>query len=339
MATRYSPEQLVKQFGSEAKRGRRVAERLQALVDQHFREPSRRDARGRTAAELAKAGKTLRQLVRSIGWQCHPDPNIRQKAKALVKTTAHAKVPFEELMASASELNGQVIKCGRRRAAQQPIAGCEPLRVELPEGFSVERLHTRAKLANAGRLLGNCVKDNGHRHHDRLRGREADFYLVWREGTAVATLDVELDGSRIRHILGPRNDEAELPRSVLFAMLSRLRLNGDDVEECRRHGLLHIFLTGEADRAKPQFRRRGLRIWQGHKRLAVWERQMGGEQWSSLTWDGNEWDPIWSAERQGIDDLMTRHPEIAVIAREAAGFGTRKRRGRAAPGRHQPASR
>lgn len=335
-----SPEQLVKQFASEAKQGRQVAERLQALVDLHFREPSRRDARGRTAAELAKAGKTLRQLIRAIGWQGHPDPIVNGKAKALVRTAAHAQNPFEKLMRRASKLEGSVRKSGRRRKAQQPIAGCEPLREELPDGFSIERLHTVAMLASAGRALGNCVKDNGHGEHDRLRRREADFYLVRQGDTAVAMFDVALRSGEVEELHGPRNGDVELPASVLFAMLSRLRLNGDGLEQCMGHGLLFIFLSGEADEDKPHFSRPGLRVWRGRKRLAVWEQPAPGDTgWSSFTWKRGCWNRSYCAHRTGLDELMTHHPEIAVIAHEAAGIGTPKRRGRRAPGQRQPASR
>ena len=334
-----SPEQLVKQFGGEARLGKRVAERLQAAVDSYFEEPSRRDARGRTAAELDNVGRTLRQLIRAIGWQDHPDPIVNGEAKALVRTAAHAKVPFEELMARASKLQGSVGKCGRRRKAQQPIEGCEPLRMALPHGFSVERLHTVARLASAGRAFGNCAKDNGHGEHDRLRRREADFYLVQRDGATVAMFDVDLASSKIEQFVGRRDEDPELPRSVLVAMLSKLRLNGDEVRGCLHHGVLFIFVSGEADRAKPHFSRRGLSLWHGCKRIAVCERGVRGERWSSFTWEGDDWDSTYGSERHSLVGLMTRHPEIAVIAREAAGIGARKWRGRPAPGQRQPASR
>ena len=339
MSGKRSPEQLVKQFGSEARRGKGVAARLQRAVDSYFEEPSRRDARGRTAAELDKVGKTLRQLIRAIGWQDHPDPIVNGEAKALVRTTAHAQDPFEKLMPRASKLEGSVRKSGRRRKAQQPIAGCEPLRMALPQGFSVERLDTVARLASAGRTFGNCAKDNGHGEHDRLRRREADFYLVQRDGATVAMFDVDLASSKIEQFVGRRDEDPELPRSVLVAMLSSLRLNGDEVRGCLHHGVLFIFVSGEADRAKPHFSRRGLRVWYGRKRIAVCERGARGERWSSFTWEGDDWDSTYGSERHSLAGLMTHHPEIAVIAREAAGIGTRRRRGRPAPGKGQPASR
>ena len=174
-------EHLIKQFTRSATQNlrarRQLERRLLKLIDRYFAHPGRRDGRGRKSRFLRKVERALRQLKHATAWQCRPDldPNVRQEAKALVRTACHGQVPFDALMNRASALRGRVNRAGLVRNARQPIEGCDALREELPLGFAVERLHTVERLAAAGRRLGNCAKNNGHGLHDRLRESESDF--------------------------------------------------------------------------------------------------------------------------------------------------------------------
>ena len=318
---------LIKQFARSVMQNprarRQLERRLLKLIDRYFADPGRRDGRGRKSRFLRKVERALRQLQHATAWQCRQDldPNVRQEAKALVRTACHGQVPFEALMTRASALRGRVNRAGHVRKARQPIEGCDPLQAELPQRFSVTRLHTAERLASAGRRLGNCAKNNGHGLHDRLRRRESDFYLVLRDNDPVAMFEADLETSKITEFLGKRNDdEVELPRRVLIELLRRLELNGDEVEACLQQGAASIFATGSGDMRDPDWRRENLKVWCGVRRLVVWERGKRGrpDQWSSFEWDRANWVASDASSRYCLDALMTRHPFIAMLAHRAA---------------------
>ncbi len=318
------PDQLITkrimQFTRKARHGYKVARRVRNKLDEHFAAPLRRDGRGRKSQELRRALVTLRHLINATAWRSRVDldVNVRQEAKALVTTACHGQVSFESLMDRARTLRGRVNKCGKARNARRAIKGCKPLRIELPEGFTVERLHTVKMLAHAGRTLGNCTKNNNFGDHDELRTRESDFYWVRHGNSAVAMLRVHLRSREIAEFLGKDNEDVELPRSVLITMLSRLRLNGDDVEACLQQGAASIFVTGGADICKPNYRRRRrkLRLWWNKGVLVI--REGRRHKWSSFCWDGTAWQSSDASRRHRLDDLMTVHPLIACFAHKAA---------------------
>lgn len=313
----------IKQFAEQAtqsppaKRG--VERALQGRLDEHFADPSRCDGRGRKAKCLREAETALRHLTRAVVWQHQQqlDPNVRQEARALVKTVCHGHTPFEDLMRRASALRGRVNKSGRKRNARMPVRGCRKLWAELPAGFAVERLHTEERLAGAGRRLGNCAKDNAYGLHDRLRQRRSDFYQVLRGNEPVAMFEVRLRTSRIAEFLGQRNRGVDLPRPVLVAMLRRLQLNGDDVEACLQQGAASIFATGTADARQPDWQRGRRRAWLGPGRLVVREGRKKRRRWSSFEWDGTDWVSSDASRRERLDALMTRYPSLAKLARRA----------------------
>ena len=336
--------QLIGEFANNAGLGRRVKRRIATLVDDHFAHPARRDGRGRKAEELRAVETALRHMTHATGWQRRQDldANVRQNAKALVRTACHGQVPFDELMNRASALRGRVNKAGGLRKARQPIEGCDPLRVELPQGFSVERLHTVERLAETGRLLGNCAKNNGHGLHEGLREREWDFYLIRRDDDPVAMFDVELETGKITQFLGRANDDVELPRCVLIALLHRLALNGDDVEACLQQGAASIFATESEYVREPDWQRGDLKVWCGERRLVVRERHKQGhasrtrrrlrrrrgirkgrkrDWWSSFEWDGADWVASDASSRHRLDALMTRYPSLAKLAHRAMKSG------------------
>lgn len=316
---------LIRRFARAARRGRRAEGRISTLVDEHFALPSRRDGRGRKSQELRAVVRALRHLIRATEWQRQPDldPNVRREAQALVRTACHGQVPFHDLMKQAKALRGRVNKAGEMRNARQPIKGCEPLQEELPLLFSAERLHTVELLARAGRRLGNCAKDNDHRLHDKLRQRDSDFYLVRRGTEPEAMFEVDLETCEITEFLGKENADVKLPRRVLTALLRRLRLNGDHVEACLRRGAASIFVNGLKDMAEPDWRRRTLMVWCAPGQLVIKEgRRPGG--WSSFEWDGKDWDASRASRRWRLDDLMTRHPKVARLAREAMKSGGKR---------------
>ena len=315
----------------------RLERRLTKLIDEYFAHPARWDGRGRKSRFLRKVERALRQLTHATGWQYRADldPNVRQEAKALVRTACHGQEPFDALMARASALRGRVNRAGRARNARQPIEGCDPLQVELPLGFAVERLHTVERLAAAGRRLGNCAKDNGYGLHGNLRERESDFYLVLRGDDPVAMFEVDLETSKITEFLGKRNDDdVQLPRCVLIELLCRLALNGDDVDACLQQGAASIFATGSGDARNPDWRRKNLKVWCSVRRLVVCERGKGErrDRWSSFHWDGANWIASYASSRDRLDALMTRHPSIAMLARRV----TKSGRGRAPARRVRP---
>ena len=309
---------LIRQFARAARRGRRAEWRISALVDEYFALPSRWDGRGRKSDELDAVARTLRHLNRATKWQHRQglDPNVRQAAKALVRTACHGQVPFDELMKHAKALCGRVNKSGKVRNARQPIEGCEPLQQELPMLFSVERLHTVEQLAKAGRGLGNCAKDNDYGLHDKLRQRDSDFYLVRRGTEPEAMFEVDLETCEITEFLGKENADVELPLCVLTALLRRLRLNGDHVEACLQQGAASIFVTGLKDMAEPDWCCRKLMVWRTPGQLVIKEgRRPGG--WSSFEWDGEDWVASTASNRRRLDSLMTRQPTVAVLAHRA----------------------
>ena len=327
----------IKQFACRAAQGsrqrRRVVRRLSALVDDHFKDPSRRDGRGRRAQDLRAVEKGLRHLKNSTSWQHRPDvdANVQREARALVKTACHGQMPLEELMERASALRGKINKCGKVRNDRKAIEGCDALSLALDTVYSVERLHTVEKLASAGRALGNCAKDNGYGMHDALRERDSDFYLMRRGNEPVAMFQVDLETDQITEFLGRSNAEVDFPHLVLRSLLRRLRLNGDHVDACLQRGVASIFVTRAAKIIKPTYSRGKLHIWQVKRKLVVKEvRQSGqsGRGWSIFRWDGRGWVPSRASSRERLDDLMTRHPDIAVLANKAARGGLRLRKRR-----------
>lgn len=321
----------IRQFACRATQSsgqrRRTVQRLSALVKRHFADPLRWDGRGRRSQDLRAVEKALRHLTNAASWQHRPDldANVRREAKALVKTACHGQTPLEELMKRASALRGRVNKCGKVRNERKAIVGCEPLSLALLGDYSVERLHTVAKLASAGRALGNCAKDNGCGMHDALRQRGSDFYLVRRERHPVAMLETDLETDEITEFEGPSNAEPELPRAVLLALLRRLRLNGDHMDACLQSGAASIFTSQRANILKPSYQRGKVRIWQPRRQLVIKEGSRSGQGWSSFRWDGTEWVSSGASSRDRLDDLMTRDPDVAVLANKATRVGGAKR--------------
>lgn len=324
----------IKQFARGATQSRRarlrVERRLAAVVDDHFKDPARLDGRGRKTKELCAVETALRHMIHAIGWQTQQDLdlNVRQKAQALVKTVCHGQVSFKDLMDQASTLRGRVNRAGKVRNARKPVKGCKPVRAELPQGFAVERLHTVERLAKVGRAFGNCAKNNGHGLHDALRKRESDFYLVLRRDEPLAMFQVDLETAKVTEFKGQRNDDVELPRAVLIAMLRGLKLNGDDVEACLQQGAAAIFATGFGDVHKPHWQRGKLKAWRGPGRLLIKEDakppkangRRRPDRWSSFEWDG-DWESSYASKRHRLDDLMTHHPSLAKLARKAVKAG------------------
>ena len=316
-------KELSKQFAERAtqtpRATARVEQALQGLAEEYFADPTRRDGRGRRAKCLREAETGLRHLTRAVVWQQREglDPNIRQEARALVKTACHGHVPFEDLMRRASALRGRVNRSGQARNARMPIRGCRKLRAELPRRFVVERLHTVARLAGAGRKLGNCAKDNAYGLHDKLRRRKSDFYLVLRGSDPEAMFEVNLKTAEITEFLGRRNRDVALPRPVLLAMLRRLRLDGDHVEACLQQGAVSIFATGTADPRRPDWRRGRRKVWCRPRRLVVREGRKKRRRWSSFEWDGADWVASDASSQGRLDALMTRYPPLAELAHRA----------------------
>ena len=321
--------ELIKQFARQATQGsrqqRNVAGKLSALMEEYFKDPSRRDGRGRRAQDLRAVEKLLRHLNNATAWQHRPDldANVRKGARALVMTACHGQTRLEELMARASALRGQVNKCGKVRNDRKAIKGCDPLSLALYRGYSVERLHTVEKLASAGRALGNCAKDNGYDMHDALRERDSDFYLMRRGNEPVAMLQVDLETDQITEFLGRSNAQVELPRLVLRSLLRRLGLNGDQVDACLQRGAASIFVNRTAKFFKPNYQRGRLLIWHARRTLVVKEGRRSGRGWSSFRWDGTDWIPSRASSRDRLDDLMTRDPDVAVLANKATRGGAR----------------
>lgn len=315
-------ETLIKQFAQDATHTRdaqrRVEHRIRGQLQEHFADPLRRDRRGRKVKSLREAEKTLRHLTRAAVWQDWPhlDLNVRQEAQALVKTACHGQTPFEQLMKRASVLRGRVGESGRVRNACMPIKGCDPLLEGLPHGFTVERLHTVERLAQAGRRLGNCAKNNAYGLHNRLRRRESDFYLMLRDSEPAAMFEVDLEAAKITEFLGKRNADVDLPRPALIALLQRLQLNGDDVEACLQQGAASIFATGTADVREPDWQHGNLAVWLRPRRLLIKEGRKR-EWWSSFEWNGANWEASDASRRRRLDALVTRYPFIATLAGRA----------------------
>lgn len=192
----------------------------------------------------------------------------------------------------------------------------------------MERLHTVEKLASAGRALGNCTKDNGYGLHDNLRQRRSDFYAVLCSDSIVAMLEAKLATNRISQLLGKENDDVELPRSVLFAMLKGLRLNGDSVDGCLQRGAASVFVTGKASRLRPDYWRGSVRVWWHRRLILVREGRSLSGGWSIFRWDGSLWCRSEASSRDRLDSLLTLHPHIATLAERAARMriGRRPRR-------------
>lgn len=312
-----SPEQLVKVFARKAERGRRTGRRVQKLVDDYFAAPSRRDGADRRRAEdLTCVRVTFKHLIDATGWERRKDldENLRRDASALVTTTCHGNTPFPTLMQHATKLRGRVNKCGKARNARKLIAGCKPLRLELPLGHTVERLHTLERLASAGRALGNCAKDNGYGLHRELRERHADFYLIREGDNPVAMFRVGVGDSEIAEFFGKSNTTPKLPCEVLVTMLRSLQLNGDNMAACLQQGAHSIFITGRADVDRPDYRSRDgkVDVWRGERVIVIRERE-----WSAFQWDDESWDSAGGSSRYGLDGLMTRYPRVAGLAHGA----------------------
>lgn len=302
---------------------RRLERRLLQLIDKYFEDPDRRDGRGRKSRFLRKVEKALRQLTHATGWQRWEDldPNVRQEAKALVRTACHGQESFEALMNRVSALRGRVNRAGHVRKARQPIEGCDALREGLPQGFAVERLHTVGRLAKAGRQLGNCAKNNGYGLHDKLRQRESDFYLVLRGDDAVAMFEADLESGKITEFRDKRNDdEVELPRCVLLDLQRCLALDGDEVWACLQQGAASVFATVSGEIDNPDWFCKNVKVWCGARRLVIWERgkRRRPDQWSSFKWEGANWVATDASSRTRLDALMTRHPSIAKLAHGVA---------------------
>lgn len=314
-----APEQLIREFAAKAHTGRRTADRVQTLVDAHFDDPARRDKRGRKAEELRTVRAALGHLIAATGWRTREtlDPNVRHRARTLVTTASHGQMPLAELMLKAKRLRGQVNRAGKIRNARRPVDGCDPLRIELPSDYWVERLHTVETLAHAGRVLGNCTKDNGFGKHDDLRDRRCDFYIVGRQQESVAMFDVVLDTNRIGELLGVRNDDVRLPRTVLVAIQSGLDVDGDDVDACLRVGAASIFANAGADPQRPNYLDGLFRLWWRPNRIVMREGRDGNHRWSSFRWEGNGWHPAVPSSRRRMDRVMTRRPRVAMLAQQA----------------------
>lgn len=312
---------LIRQFAGKANQGRRAADRLRALVDRHFEHPGRRDGRGRRAQAVLDAQRTLRHLVCATDWQNRPnlDFNDRREARALVRTASHGQGSFADLMERAKKLRGRINQRGAERNARLPIKGCDPLREGLPRCYVVERLHTRERLAWAGRKLGNCAKNNAHCLHDRLWQRESDFYVIGRGDDLVAMFEVDLETNVITEFHGKENADVKLPRDALIALQRRLGLNGDGVDACLQQGAASIFAARPGAVHEPDWRCGNLKVWWAERQL-VFKESRRRRPWSSFTWSGANWAAADASSRRRLDGLMTRHPFLAKLAHAAALF-------------------
>ena len=313
----------VDRFSASAGLGEGSRSRLLQRLREYLAVPTRRNGRGAKPEVLSEVRTTLMHLNSATRWQEDGGlGNLSKQARKLVTTATHAKVPFEDLMAPAAKLRGRVNKAGKRRNDCKPIAGCEPLRLELPKGYVVERLCTLAALIGAGKALGNCARDDRWLH-ERLQQRKSDFYLVRDQGDkAVAMCQVDLETDEIAEFLGEANAEVRLPRRAVAAMLSNLRVDGDHIDACLQRGAASIFTTGAADPEVPDYSKGQRCVWAVKGQLVVQQRKRRGKwwrgQWSSFRWDGTNWEGTNASRLDRLDGLMTRHRRIVKLARKAA---------------------
>ena len=330
-----TPEKLVKVFATEAKHGRRTAERLQQSMDEHFRDPKRRDGRGRRSQDVRVVTRTLCHLIRATDYRNRQglDPNRRREAAKLVKTACRG-APFDELIERARRLRGRVNKSGKAR--NERIEYGDSFSLDLSAGYSVERLNSIRKLAAAGRALDNCAKDNKFELHDSLREGDARFYGV-RDGDSLIAM-FEVGSGRIVEFLGPVNNDVRMPRDVLLELQRKLKVSGDDVDACLQTGAASIFAEDDADIRYPDHR--GPEFTVGSRRMPrylIWYRpdkivlrepgrvRRGRTQvrrvksrWSVFRWEDGNWDASHASSRDRLDGLMTRYPEIAKFANRSA---------------------
>ena len=265
-----------------------LADKLGVGIDGYFdphRHPERLTRGGRRTQEHNHAvNRTLKQIsCARRHWMNHWDDQVRHRAKKLVTRALHGE-SFEKLIEPARKLEGFVQKAGKRRKGSVHHGkACE---FDLGRGYAVRSINTVNDLASVGKRFRNCLADNDHGYHDRLRRNELAFYVVEREGVEEAVYTVDEDRG-IEECLGPDNDDPSLARDVLWGICQHLGVHGDSLELFVAQGVLGLFTSGLADPDRPDFEDKGFRLWtagQGKGRLVIASDTEREVDWRPCAW-------------------------------------------------------
>ena len=230
----------------------------------------------KTARMIRKTLKHLKNAVLHVG--NHEDPEIRRKAKKLIRSVQYLN--YEESEVEASGFHGSLQEAGRRRKETHRRG----IRKTYPhEGGEIVQINSSQQLASVSRTLGFCTahynrKSDGYSYHRHLKDGSWEFYAFYnRHGHPYALMSVnaetrEVQEFRRRRIKRPDfskslqqrlqellcRDRTEfneyegagrikspvLSQKLLLDICGMLDVNGDDNKVFVRAGAFFVFLGG-----------------------------------------------------------------------------------------------
>lgn len=303
--------------------------KVRRAVDDYFADPRRRDALGRRRpAELKKVATTLGHIVGMQRWATNEryDLNVRRQIRKFLKHVDHNQ-PWHQSVVECSTARGLVNKAGQAVNERQEFFTGKP--EVLGDAHRCHPLNSIAELRAGGRRGGNCLRDNDYEHHDELREGEAEFYEIRRDGVPVAWLRVDCDRREVTTILGPRNEDAEIPAEVLHELCLKLEVTGDNHELFHCSGVLSMFVHGSADSDVPTRVVGGYEFWWRRGEIAMRDSRDG--RWSRFLCRGRRWREARHSDlnAKAFEALRRVSPKIGLIALSA--LPTRGRKPRLRP--------
>lgn len=316
---------------------------LSRCVREFQERPENRGKRCIKRAPMRRVRKTMKHLTQSVRHAyAHNDPNVRTKAKELVRSIQCQS--FEETERRARDFNGLLRKAGRRLNEQKRKKARRRIKIgnlDLVQQNSVEQLK------RTGRILGLCVARGdsfGREYHARLRSGESEFFRVHRNGKPIGLIEIDNETlnnetRRVRKASGYRNKTLKLKPKKMSRILRALNATADDIEAFVRVGAVSFVLdSNPKDMAPIQVGDHDYSFWfdpQG-KGIAVQKRRTvdamgkrkGSPKWSVFervdparrTRLGEWREACWHRDAMDIGelvDLLIRSPELAKRIREA----------------------
>ena len=208
----------------------RAPDELRRRVQEFLDHPENRGRKRAKREPMRRARKTMKHLTHAVSHACdHVDPNVRTKAKALVRSTQHES--FDVLEQRAGKFNGHLRKSGRRREEQRR----RNVRARIAVGdWELVEVNSVPQLKSEGRKLSLCVAhsdDFGREYHDELRNGESEFWSVRRRGEAQGLLRIDKDTRKVVESAGRRNGPLKWKRKVACGVLRVLDATADDHQD------------------------------------------------------------------------------------------------------------
>ena len=303
--------------------GEAIARKMEGKVDRFFDDGKKRDGKNGTPAKaIRQAHKTVKQLYCAIGHLKHPDGNIRQDARRLLRSATHPDVSFEQTSRRASKLAGRVRKTGCRRADERREAAAREIDVGCRH--RLKEITSKRKLRSAGKSLGNCLAGRHLRTYwSQIQEGDIEVWRVLRrerngnDWKLRGLGDIRVTKERtIGCCEGPRGAPLKLKRRIAKQILRELNASGDDAGSFVRVGAFTAFLDGRPKVEPLEVGDRLVSMWRYPDQIILMAQDRRGKRtWGRLCRASGAWDENLCVHDEGFSsllvDLLLKHPSAA----------------------------